>query len=201
VVAQVGRHDRAAMAGEIFGRTGDDQPEGRGQPDPDHVRLEIVAHSDAGVEAALDQVDQLVLAANLDLDVGIGGGEALDHRFDQEGDGGAGDIEAKKARRSFAEASRRLERGGEAGEGGQSVLQEALARFGQADAAGGTGEQGHSDPRLERPDRLADRRRREAEIVGRGTEAAPVGNAQERFHSVELVAGDYVFLLHDLSTL
>ncbi len=101
----------------------------------------------------------------------------------------------------LAEAARGLERGGEAGECGQGLLEEALAGFGEADAPGGPGQQGHAYPSLERPDRLADRGRRKAEIVGGGAEAAPLGDTQESLDSVELVAGDYIFLLHGPSIL
>src|SRR3712207_7235907 len=46
------------------------------------------------------EVDELVLTANLDLDLGISRGEAFDHRLDKEGDRGAGNVEAQQAGRS-----------------------------------------------------------------------------------------------------
>src|SRR5205085_9807359 len=126
---------------------------------------------------------------------------ALERRLDEIRNGGAGDVESEQARGPLAEAARGFERFEEVVEGGAGSVEEALARLRQSDAPGRAGEEGDPDPGLEGADDLADRGRGHAEILGRGSEAAPLRDSQEHLEPVDGIAGDCVFLLHGLSRL
>src|SRR3546814_20640398 len=87
--------------------------------------------------------------------------------------------------RSVAEVARRFIGVGEPGIGGRRAFEEHLARLGQPDAARRAHEQRRADARFERLDRLADRGRRDAEVLGRGRQAPPFREAPESLNTVE----------------
>jgi hypothetical protein len=72
------------------------------------------------------------------------------------------------------------ERLADLGRGGAQSREKIRTGFGQGDAAGGALEQRQpSDPRLERPDRLADGGGRYPEFGRRGAKARMVGNGEK----------------------
>ena len=83
----------------------------------------------------------------------------------------------------------------------ERLTQHQLAGLGQADTARRADEERSSDARLERADRLADRRRRHPEPIRGAAEAAVLGNAQERLDAVERARSHCEVLLHGSSTL
>src|SRR6185437_3263849 len=79
--------------------------------------------------------------------------------------------------------------------------QEALACFSETDASRGADEQRRADPRLQRADRLADRRRCHVEL-GRGlAEIAVLRHGEERLDAVQRALPDCEVTLHGISTL
>ena len=99
------------------------------------------------------------------------------------------------------QVTRGLAGGDEFVKGRRGAFEEALAGLGQADAARGADEKRRADARLERPHRLTDGRRRDAEFRRRSAKTAVLGNAQERLDAVERALPDCEVLLHNPSTL
>ena len=78
---------------------------------------------------------------------------------------------------------------------------ESARRIRLVDAACRADEKRRADARLKSAYRLAHRRRRNPELRCRSAKAALLGDAQERFHTVERAMPDCEALLHGLSTL
>ena len=98
--------------------------------------------------------------------------------------------------RPLAQRARRLDRLAKARHGGPGALQEPLAGLGQADAARRALEQRDAEPRLQRLDRLAERRGRDAEFGRGGAEAAALRDQQEGGQAVEVTRSYCEVLLH-----
>src|SRR5262249_11180863 len=91
--------------------------------------------------------------------------------------------------------------GSELIERGLGPRQKALAGFSQTNAARRADEQCCADPRLQCPDRLANRRRSNPKIGRSSAKAAVLRNAQERLDAIKRALSDCEVLLHSPSTL
>src|SRR6185437_8058345 len=138
---------------------------------------------------------------DLHLDLGIGLIKRREHGLKDQRDNRPGNREAQEPGGTLPQVPRGLARGDEFLESGLCARQEALAGFGQADAAGCADEKRGADTRLKCTYHLANRRRRHAEFRGRSAKTAVLGDAQERRYAVERALSDCEALLHGLSTL
>jgi hypothetical protein len=155
---QVVRLSRPAGPREIGRRARHQHPLVRADADRDHVALEALAEPDAGVEALLDDVDELLLHRDLDLDVGMVGHQPGELRIkdvarrvavraDPDRPGGTGAQRGQTFEACLDLVQRRPQGGGE-----------LLAGVRRRDAAGGAGQQAQVEPLLEPLDRVAERR-------------------------------------------
>ena len=180
-----------------IGRAGHDREAERlRDPHRDHVGRDELAHPNAGIEAVLRQIDQFFTRDDLHDHFGIGLRERGQDRLQEERHHGPGDGQAKKAGWPIGQPPGRVAGGNDFVERRSRMLEESLARLGQADAARGAGEQRDADPGLESTDRLADRRRRHPQIIGSLAEAAPRRHAQECFDAIQRAARHRVVRLH-----
>ena len=193
--------DRAAVARQVIGAADDHERERRRQPQRHHVRRDELAQPDAGVEPAGRQVDHFVARGDLQFDLGIGLAERSDDRLQDQRHDRPGNGKTQEPGRPTPQVPGGLAGGDEFVKGGRSAFEEALAGLGQADAAGGANEQRRPEPRFQRPHRLTDGRRRDAELPRRAAKTAAPGDAQERLHAVERALPDCEVLLHTSSTL
>jgi len=192
---------RALSLAQIIRAANDNKREWWRQPHRDHIGSDELTQPDASVKPFGREVDQPLACGDLQLDLGVGLAERSDHRLQNQRYGRAGNGDAQEPGGTLAQVPRGLAGGDELLKGGPGAFEEASTGFGEADAAGRPDEQRRADPRLERADRLAHRRRRDAELGGRAAKAAVLGDAEERLDAVERALPDCEALLHGASRL
>jgi len=171
MVTQIVRTLRPVAAGEVGRAADDDKAEWTRERHRDHVCGDELAEPDTGIEPLGREVDQLLAGGDLHLHLGIGLAEGGDQRLQQDRHDRAGYRKTEQSRRPLSELARDFAGRNKLLEGGLGARKEALAGFGKADASRGADEEGGADARLQRADRLADRRRRHAEFAGRAAKA------------------------------
>ena len=179
VRGQVLRRLRPWPFGEIGRRADDRRAHVRPDAHGDHVLRHHLAGAHAGVVALGDDVGQAVVDDDLHLDVRVVRQELLQrgpedgpHRVVVRGDAdGAGGLVAQLAQRG--------QLGVDLVQPRPRGAQQALARLGRRDAAGGAGQQPQAKPRLQPAQGLAQRRLRDAELRGGAGEAALPRDGEE----------------------
>lgn len=150
-----------------------------------HVPVDGLDEPDAGVEAVLDDVDEGVVHAYVDVDPRVLDGEPREQIPEHELDGARRDAEPDAPRdlprpgRHRAQGLERLL------DGGAGVAREAVAGLGERHAARRPHEERRPEPLLELPHGLAERRGGRPEVPRRAGEAPPPGDREERGEGVQ----------------
>lgn len=181
---QIARMRGAAAAVEISGGGGGRKTlHARPDRHRNHVLLQPLVETDAGVAASRQHVDKAVFGDHLELDVRMGGekrrrdrGQHQPHRADR-------DVEAKRTRRPLAKAVHHIERGVHLGHCRAEPFEEPRPRLSRNDAAGGAVVEPHAQLRFEPAHRFAQSGR--AHAAGACTVAITAG-ARHRQKRVQI---------------
>ncbi|CAD9222022.1 Exonuclease SbcC [Burkholderia cenocepacia] len=175
---ELARRARRAGLREIGGRRAQHERE-RAEPPRHQARIGQRAAADHRVEAALDHVDHPVVEIEIELDVRIALPEFGQHR-QQEAVADYRQAHAQLAARALRGRRHGRLRVAEILENALAALVEMPPLVGERHAPRRAVEQAHAERLFQFRDRLADRRRRDAERAAGRDEAQRFGGADER---------------------
>ncbi len=188
VPREIGELRRHAVLREIAGRR-DERARERGRDlHAHHPGLQPVREADSGVEAFLDDVDEMILVADLDAHLRVAAEELGEHvgRHDRFREVQRAD--PQQALGFVARVVQRVARVDDLPVGLRRCVVIALAGFRQAHAARAAAEELHFQLAFELPDRQAHRGRRQAERRRRTREIAVRDDAHEYVQAAERIA-------------
>ncbi len=145
----------------------------------DHAARQAFAQADAGVETAGDQIGQRGFHEQLHLDLRVTRQETGQVGQHQQFGGDPRRVDAQLPGGHIALLVQILEGRIDAGQALAHLRQETGALLGQADPARGPLQQPHAEVRLQRADRLGERRGRHPQLIGGPGEAGMVRDAGE----------------------
>lgn len=152
--------------------------------DGDHVLRHGLGDTDACVKALPDDVDKATLGYQHEFHVGVAAQILQDDRRQDHPGGACRGVDAQGSGRRVAVGVDALDRAADLGQRGADTGDELFARIGHRNAARGAVEQAHTQPRLQRRHRMAERGAGHAKLVSGGTKATQTRNSN---HGVEFV--------------
>ena len=146
----------------------------------DHVRGGEVPRPDAGIEPPRHDVDRGIVEGQLKLDVRIGGEEPCPDRRDDGGPGEVGRVDAEPPERTAPLTIQVVQRTGDLVDRRAQPFEEATSGVGRRDAPRRAVQQANPHAFFQLPDRVAQRRGRDAKTRRSRPEAEIVSNRDER---------------------
>ena len=178
------------MQVEIGGRGRDDPFEIRGEALRDHVLGDGSAIADPGIEPLADHVHDPVAGNQIDLDIRVAAGHLGQHRAEDQRRGIDHGVDAHLAARRRAKLIERIEGNADIREGAGDRSLQRLASGGQRHRPVRAVHQSHAGTLFEAFERMADGRRRHAELEPGPPEVPVSRNGQEIREVGKIRSGD-----------
>ena len=188
-----------ALSLEVRRRSDYHQARRARQADVDHVAIDRLDEPHAGVELAGHGVHEAVVDMDLHAHLRVARDEAWEEIREDHRDRCAGYAEAHAARHLASPGPHGLQRLERLIDGRSGVVEQAMAGVGQGDTPRGARQQRDPEPLLELSDRLAERRRRHAEVSRRRRVAEAPSDDDEGVKGVERCGGHREGSLHGSS--
>jgi hypothetical protein len=148
--------------------------------------LDVLSQADPGIESFLDDVDQPVVAHEIQLDVGMEIQERWQQPVHQQRETGAGNADSQSTADPFSQAASGSYAGRQHFQRRLSLREQALPRLSQPHAPGRAREERQADAFLQLAYRLTDRRRRDSESAGCGSESLQLRDREKRCQAIDV---------------